>query len=388
MEHPKTTPRKRGSQDGWTTPLPGYAFESPVKRRKGSTQRLPFSPTSPNAGRKPPGARVQHIFKKSTRRLQLEGNDEDVSVWSLPGEDSEDEKPPASKGRKRKRLNSSSGKTVKKLSRSRHYYKSVDPRHADMTTERLFDEGHIASGCFSYDHPGFAKDAAEFNDLKIDGKQVWQQQPFGPSTLHNNITITDHFRSLAPFLTPLEDLCTPRTSTERLFLKQQVQQYTTSGRRHRDGKNGRWRMCLTVHDPDAPANFKQLEVGVADAGKAKGGQAVNPWCLLARTATVRGKKVTVSEAAWEGRTAPTPLEKEATDQADYTAEQRGSEKSTRERKAEGANSCLVQGCFCTEAGAGCVCVGHTHVKNSSVGLVDGGVFPSYYAHRVDPETAF
>eukprot|EP00903_Cladosiphon_okamuranus_P013441 g12519.t1 len=34
----------------------------------------------------------------------------------------------------------------------------------------------------------------------------------------------------------------------------------------------------------------------------------------ARTATVRGKKATVSEAAWEGRAAPTPLEKEAMDQ--------------------------------------------------------------------------
>lgn len=35
-------------------------------------------------------------------------------------------------------------------------------------------------------------------------------------------------------------------------------------------------MCVTVHDPAAPSNFKQLEIGVAEASTAKGGHAVNP----------------------------------------------------------------------------------------------------------------
>eukprot|EP00903_Cladosiphon_okamuranus_P018335 g16867.t1 len=40
-------------------------------------------------------------------------------------------------------------------------------------------------------------------------------------------------------------------------------------------------MCITVHNPEAPADFKQLEVGVADARKAKRGGAVNTWQLEA-----------------------------------------------------------------------------------------------------------
>ena len=146
-----------------------------------------------------------------------------------------------------------------------------------MTTARLFDERHIATGSFSYNHPLFADEAAAFNDVKINGNPVWQKQPSGLSTLHNCITTADHFPSLAPFLGPLAELCKPRPSTDRLFLKQRVQQYTTSGRRHRDGKNGPWRMCITVHDPATPSHFKQLEIGVADVSKAKGGHNVNPF---------------------------------------------------------------------------------------------------------------
>ncbi|CAM9327644.1 unnamed protein product, partial [Ectocarpus sp. 6 AP-2014] len=51
----------------------------------------------------------------------------------------------------------------------------------------------------------------------------------------------------------------------------------------------------------------------------------------------------------------------------YTAEERGAEKSTNERKGEGANSCHEDGCSCETAGEGCTCVNHVHVKNSSVG---------------------
>ncbi|CBJ33595.1 hypothetical protein Esi_0523_0010 [Ectocarpus siliculosus] len=91
MGHPKNTPRKRGSQDDWTTPLGNYAFDSPVKPRNASTRRPPFSPTSPNTGRTPPRAR-------STKRLQLVDNDGDDSVWSLPEEESEGEQVPAAKG--------------------------------------------------------------------------------------------------------------------------------------------------------------------------------------------------------------------------------------------------------------------------------------------------
>ncbi|CBN75585.1 hypothetical protein Esi_0148_0019 [Ectocarpus siliculosus] len=182
----------------------------------------------------------------------------------------------ASEGKKRKKPTVSTGK--KKI---RHDYRPVDPQYERMTTERLFSEGHIAMGSFSYNHPQFAEEAAAFNGVKIDGKSVWQQQPCGPSTLHNNVTIIDRFPSLAPFLVPLDNLCKRRDSTVRLFVKQRAQQYTTSGRRHRDGKNGRWRMCITVHNPGAPLGFKRLEVGVADARVAKGDQATNPWQLKA-----------------------------------------------------------------------------------------------------------
>ncbi|CAB1096426.1 unnamed protein product [Ectocarpus sp. CCAP 1310/34] len=147
-----------------------------------------------------------------------------------------------------------------------------------MTTARIFNEGHIATGSFSYNHPLFEKEAAAFNDIKVDGKPVWQKQPPGPSTLHNSVVINDRFPSLAPFLGPVEKkLCKPRPTTDRLFLKQRAQQYTTSGRRHRDGKNGPWRMCVTIHDPAAPPHAKQLEIGLADGSKAKGDGAVNPF---------------------------------------------------------------------------------------------------------------
>ncbi|CAN0441536.1 unnamed protein product, partial [Pylaiella littoralis] len=67
-----------------------------------------------------------------------------------------------------------------------------------MTTQRLFTEGHVATGSFFLNHRNFAEDALRFNDVKIAGKEVWQQQPSGPSTLHNNIVIAEHLPSLAP----------------------------------------------------------------------------------------------------------------------------------------------------------------------------------------------
>ncbi|CAB1112718.1 unnamed protein product [Ectocarpus sp. CCAP 1310/34] len=187
-------------------------------------------------------------------------------------------KPLKSKGEKRKTPPASKGKKPKK---ARHEYKPVPSQYEVMTTARLFSDGHIATGNFSYNHPQFAKEADAFNGVTIGGKRVWQRQPSGPSTLHNNVTIIDHFSSLAPFLGPLEKLCKLRDSTDRLFLKQRAQQYITSGRRHRDGRNGLWRMCVTVHNPGAPPGFKRLEVGVADARVAKGGDAINPWQLKA-----------------------------------------------------------------------------------------------------------
>lgn len=86
-----------------------------------------------------------------------------------------------------------------------------------MTTERLFTEGHVATGSFLLDHHLFAEEAGKFNDVKIAGKPVWQKQPSGYSTLHNNIVITYHFASLAPLLEPLEALCKRRESTTRRF---------------------------------------------------------------------------------------------------------------------------------------------------------------------------
>ncbi|CAN0436821.1 unnamed protein product [Pylaiella littoralis] len=167
--------------------------------------------------------------------------------------------------------------TASKRKNIRHDYSPVDPQYADMTAEHLFAEGHIAAGLFSYNHPLFADEAAAFDEVKINGKHVWQRQPSGPSTLHNNISVVEYFTSLVPFLGGLQQLCKTRPSSDRLFKKQRAQQYTKSGRRHRDGKNGRWRACITCHDQGAPADFEQLEVGVADARQAKGGWAVNPF---------------------------------------------------------------------------------------------------------------
>lgn len=168
-------------------------------------------------------------------------------------------------------------KKKKKRKTNRYDYSPVDPQYADMTAERLFAEGHVATGSFFLDHKRFAKQAAAFNEVKIAGKAVWQKQPSGTSTLHNSIVIAEHFPSLAPLLVPLGELCKPRPSTTRRFKKQRVQQYTKSGRRHRDGKNAEWRMCITVHDPAAPSDFKQLEIGMAEASTAEGGKAVNPF---------------------------------------------------------------------------------------------------------------
>ncbi|CAM9638027.1 unnamed protein product, partial [Pylaiella littoralis] len=218
--------------------------------------------------------------RESTRRLPIVDNVGDDSDFSLSEEESEDEEviPTASKGKKRKKPTSSKGK---KPSNIRYRYRGVPDQYKEMTTARLNDEGHFATFSFSYNHLLFAKETEAFNGVTINDKPVWQKQPSGPSTLHNSLIITDHFTSMTPFLNPLKKLCKPRPLTDRLFLKQCVQQYTKSGRRHRDGENGPHRICVTIHDPAAPPHFKQLEVGVADANKAKGGHAVNPFQLKA-----------------------------------------------------------------------------------------------------------
>ncbi|CAB1116739.1 unnamed protein product [Ectocarpus sp. CCAP 1310/34] len=161
-----------------------------------------------------------------------------------------------------------------KRKKIRHDYRSVLPEYEEMTTERLFAECHVATGSFFIDHNRFAQEGERFNDVTIGGKPVWQKKPSGHSTLHNSIAIAEHFPSLAPLLIPLEALCKPRPGTARRFKKQRAQQYTKSGRRHRDGKNAEWRMCITVHDPAALSLFKELEIGVADASKVKDVDAI------------------------------------------------------------------------------------------------------------------
>ncbi|CAN0331187.1 unnamed protein product, partial [Ectocarpus sp. 4 AP-2014] len=84
-----------------------------------------------------------------------------------------------------------------KRKKIRHDYRSVLPEYEDMTTERLFAEGHVATGSFFIDHNCFAQEAEKFNDVTIGGKRIWQKQPIGRSTLHNNFVIADHFPSLA-----------------------------------------------------------------------------------------------------------------------------------------------------------------------------------------------
>ncbi|CAN0548597.1 unnamed protein product, partial [Laminaria digitata] len=155
---------------------------------------------------------------------------------------------------------------------SLHDYRPVAAEHAQLTTSRLFSEGHVTTGEFPYDHARFAEDAKKFND-----KGYWQKQPSGPSTLHNNIVVEEEFPSLSPFLRRVGKLCKSRPSTTRTFLEQRVQQSVKSGRRHRDGKNGPFRICGVACDPDAPVDYKQLDIGVVDAEKARGGKAVNQW---------------------------------------------------------------------------------------------------------------
>ncbi|CAN0509504.1 unnamed protein product [Ectocarpus sp. 12 AP-2014] len=188
----------------------------------------------------------------------------------------------ASKGKKRKKPTVSKAKGKKKI---RHAYRAVAKEYAKVTTERFFREGHIAIGSFSCNHPQFAGKAAVFNTVIVNGKPVWQMQPSGPSTLHNSIVIADYFPSLAPFLKQLEGLCKPRPTTNRLFLKQRGQQYTTSGQRHRDGKNGPWRMCITAHDPAAPPHTKRLKVGLADPHQREGWRHLKPMAALRRRQT-------------------------------------------------------------------------------------------------------
>ncbi|CAB1108998.1 unnamed protein product [Ectocarpus sp. CCAP 1310/34] len=96
---------------------------------------------------------------------------------------------------------------------------SVLPEYEEMTTERLFAEGHVATGSFFIDHNRFAQEAEKFNDVTIGGKRA----------------------------------TSPRW------------------------ENAEWRMFITIHDPAAPSNFIQLEIGVVDGSKAKGGHAINPF---------------------------------------------------------------------------------------------------------------
>ncbi|CAM9744571.1 unnamed protein product, partial [Laminaria digitata] len=88
------------------------------------------------------------------------------------------------------------------------------------------------------------------------------------------------FPSLGAFLGRLQELLKPRKSTDRKFLKQRIQQNVMSGRRHRNGNNGKYRICGTACDPAAPSYIKQMDIGVVDAKTAKGGWAVNSWQIL------------------------------------------------------------------------------------------------------------
>ncbi|CAM9617258.1 unnamed protein product [Pylaiella littoralis] len=250
--HPHTPPRQSKRKlntalDNLGLGVDDEDFATPPGVTRKVRPRTPLGPQSPNAATAP-------VYVGTARDLEQSEEEEEERQTS--------DQPPASKA-KRKKLRSD--------------YRPVEPQYADMTAERLFTEGHVATGSFFLDHMGFAKQAARFNDVKIAGKAVWQKQPIGTSTLHNNIVVAEHFPSLAPLLVPLGELCKPRPSTTRRFKKQRVQQYTKSGRRHRDGKNAEWRMCITVHDPAAPSDFKQLEIGMAEASTAEGGKAVNPF---------------------------------------------------------------------------------------------------------------
>lgn len=89
----------------------------------------------------------------------------------------------------------------------RHDYRLLDPEYAKITVSRLFGEGHIATGRFSYDQCLFAEEAATLNEVGTGGKQVWQREPSGPSTLHNCIVVTDDFTSPVPCLEPLAKSC-------------------------------------------------------------------------------------------------------------------------------------------------------------------------------------
>ncbi|CAN0056784.1 unnamed protein product [Pylaiella littoralis] len=243
--HPATPPREpKRTRDIAGLGSDDVAFATPPGVTRKVRVRTPLGPQSPNAATAP-------VYVGTARDLEQSEEEEE----------------------ERQTSDEASKKNI------RHDYSPVDPQYADMTAERLSAEGHIATGLFSYNHPLFADEAAAFIEVKIDGKHVWQQQPSGSSTLHNNISVVEYlyFTSLVPFLGGLQQLCKTRPSTDRLFKKQRAQQYTKSGRRHRDGKNGPWRACITYHDPGAPADVKQLEVGVADARQTKGGGAVNPF---------------------------------------------------------------------------------------------------------------
>ncbi|CAB1111103.1 unnamed protein product [Ectocarpus sp. CCAP 1310/34] len=109
----------------------------------------------------------------------------------------------------------------KKRKKIRHDYRSVLPEYEDMTTERLVAEGHVATGSFFIDHNHFAQEAEKSNVVTIGGKR-------------GDVTEMGKTRS------------------------------------------GGW-MCITIHDPAAPSNFKQLEIGEVDGSKAKGGHAINPF---------------------------------------------------------------------------------------------------------------
>lgn len=169
-------------------------------------------------------------------------------------------------------LHSATHQLAKLKKSSLHDYRPVAVEHAQLTTSRLFSEGHVATGEFPYDHARFAEDAKKFNET---GR--WQEQPSGPSTLHNDIVVEEEFPSFNPFLRRVGKLCKSRRSTTRMFLKQRLQQNVKSGRRHRDGQNGPFRLCGVAYDPDAPVDFKQLDIGIVDAEKARGGMAVNQW---------------------------------------------------------------------------------------------------------------
>jgi hypothetical protein len=158
---------------------------------------------------------------------------------------------------------------------NRHKYRPIKAEYASLTTQELFDNGHVTHGNAPFDSVAMAEQLSSFHEA---GK--WDVVDKRFSTHHNDAIISDHFPAAKPFLDGLAELCVPTKSSNRPFKRQRVH-CTPAGVGHEDHRDGdspaTHRVIVSALNPAAPAGTKLFTIGMSDPARARSNGRKSPW---------------------------------------------------------------------------------------------------------------